>query len=137
MKLMEQIFKRGVVAVCCVAMLGCTHLQVVADGQGAVRTIAASEQIRGGEELTVATRDGKSQSMRFTKFEADELHGVVGSNDVRIKLDQIERIERREMDGTKSAGVAAVVVGAILLFAVALSNSIAKDVGKIYDFKKN
>ncbi len=120
------------VVLLCLATTACTTARVVADGQQAIRSAAAAgpaEGLKVGEQLQVMGRDGSKHSGQLDAIEADGLLlGTGEGKQRRIAFEQIERIERREFDGVKTIGI---VVGAVMLLALAAARSIGKDIEKI------
>lgn len=61
--------------------------------------------------------------------------GQAGGTDVRIALAEVVRIERKEADGWKTAGLVGGVVAVLTALAAAAANGIAKDVGQAFTGK--
>lgn len=129
---MATMKQTAVVVLLCLAMTACTTARVVADGQQAIRAVAGAapaEGLKVGEQLQVTGRDGSKLSGQLDAIEADGLLLATGEGKQRrIAFEQIERIERREFDGVKTLGI---VVGAVMLLALAAARSIGKDIEKI------
>jgi len=131
---MKQLLKKSVVLLMCVAMAGCTSMRVVADGRDAVDTVArdTTQGLHAGETLLVHTRDGQPREMVYDRTDGAVLVGKTGSAEVRIDVAQVVRIERKEADGWKTAGLVGGVVAVMTALAAAATHSMAKDLGNVY-----
>lgn len=129
---MATMKQTAVVVLLCMAMTACTTARVVADGQQAVRAVASAapaEGLKVGEPLQVTMRDGSRLGGQLDAIEADALLIATGDGKQRrIAFEQIERIERREFNGAKTVGL---VVGALVLLALAAAKSIGNDIERI------
>lgn len=119
---MQHLLKKVFVLSMCMSMAACTSMRIVADGRDAVDTVArdAAHGLHAGETLLVHTRDGQPQAMVYDRTEGNELVGRAGSADVHIDIAKVVRIERKESDGLKTAGIAG---GAVALFAALLAGA--------------
>ncbi|MBY0237984.1 MAG: hypothetical protein K2X55_01600 [Burkholderiaceae bacterium] len=131
---MKQLLKKTLVLLICITMAGCTSMRVVADGRDAVDTVArdATQGLHAGETLLVHTRDGLPQEMVFVRTDGAVLVGQADSAELRIEVTSVVRIERKEADGWKTAGMVGGVVAVLTALAAAAAHSMAKDVGNAY-----
>src|SRR5471030_3239743 len=122
---MMPVLKKILAVVLCVSMTACTSMHVVADGQAAVKQVgdARGDGLASGDTLRIVGYDGRKQILEFSRVENGALQGKIDGKDRSIPLDQIERIEREQIDGAKTAGLVAVLVAATVALANALAGS--------------
>ena len=127
---MNRIFRALVALVTSLALVGCTSLQVVADGQE-----ASSQLLRGARPavepkdlIVVTTREGQRHELRVASLDATTLRGTVEASgqSLTLPIDSIDRIERDEIDRGKVLRIALVVVGVALLVSYAFARSLEK-----------
>lgn len=134
---MKHLLKKSLVLLMCVSMAACTSMRVVADGRDAVDTVArdATQGLHAGETLLVHTRDGQPREIVYDRTDGGELVGKAGGADARIALAHVVRIERKEADGWKTAGLVGGIVAVLTALAAAAANSVANDMANAYTGK--
>ena len=109
-----------------VAMVACTSLRVVADSPGASSKALRQPQpvLQPRDIAVITTATGERIEVRITSVHADEVVGSVDgqTQPVRIPVSQIERVERTELDGTKTI----LAVGAYVLLSIILANVLSR-----------
>ena len=121
---MKTFFRLTVVLVTCLAQIACTSLRVVADGQAASASAMRSAEppVSPRDVALITTTDGKQQELRVSSIDSSSVTGTVdGSKDpIVIPIDQIQRIERSEVDGTKVLmnGMLYLLVAVVLGYAL-------------------
>lgn len=127
---MRELSRKCGALLLCVAVGGCTTMRVVADGEDAVKSVAARpvDGLALGETLLLVGRDGKKLDFKLAAIEADALRGTVDGQERRVAFGQIERIERSRVDAGKTAGL---IGAAALLVVLAAVRSIGKDIDNI------
>ncbi|MBJ7312957.1 hypothetical protein ACFOLJ_29460 [Rugamonas sp. CCM 8940] len=133
---MHGLLRKSAALLLCVAMSACTTMRVVADGEDAVKSVAArpADGLTVGESLLIVGRDGKKLDFKLAAIEADALRGSVDGQQRRIAFGQIERIERSHVDPGKTAGL---IGGAVLLVVLAAARSIGNDIDNIGSKQKS
>lgn len=115
---MNRKVQLSVVALGCAAMVACTNLRVVADGSEASSNALRRPQpvLEPRDIAVITTADGQRIEMQVTSIDDRDVVGVVDNQaqPVRIPISQIQRVERRELDGVKTT--LAVLIPAILLY---------------------
>jgi hypothetical protein len=109
-------------------------MRVVADGRDAVDTVTrdANQGLHAGETLLVHARDGQPQEIVFERTEGNDLVGKTNGVEIRIGIANVVRIERKESDGWKNAGLVGGIVLVLAALGAAAANSMANDIiGKI------
>ncbi len=124
---MRELSRKCGALLLCAAISGCTTMRVVADGEDAVKSVAARpvDGLAVGETLLLVGRDGKKLDFKLAAVEADALRGTVDGQERRVAFGQIERIERSHVDAGKTAGL---IGAAALLVVLAAARSIGKDI---------
>ncbi len=102
------------VAVNLVWTSACTSLQTV-PMPGAVQQVPA---IGVGEEVSVIQVDGRKLNFKVTAVEPDALVGP----DVRVRYEDIAKLEVRRADQRETSAVIAVVGGVLLTVSIALAS---------------
>ena len=101
----------------CLASTGCTTVRVVPrTGIGAAASLS---RIKRGDEVTVLTRDGQLSTFHVLIVENEAL---VADDHTRYERRDLVRLERRQVDVPKTAGLIAGVTAAtiVLLLAAAV-----------------
>lgn len=131
---MKPLLKKSLILLMCIAMTGCTSMRVVADGRDAVDTVArdATQGLHAGETLLVHTREGQPLEMVYERTDGAALVGKAGGAELRIDVANVVRIERKEADGWKTAGMVGGVVAVVTALAAAAAHSMSKDVSNAY-----
>lgn len=129
---MNRLFRTVVVLFTSLALIACTTVRVVSDGQSASASAleAATPAVSPREHVIVTTTDGKRHELRVTSVDAQS---IVGSSDgmlITIPIDQIERIERSELDGNKVVRAALIYVVVSIILGVVLGKALARDVSR-------
>ena len=132
---MRNLARNLVAAFACAAMLGCTSMQVVADGPAAVGAVAQqrADGLQAHEHLLIVGKDGRQQEMELLEVREGQLVGLVDGASRSVPLAQVERIERRGVSAGKTIGL---VVGVLVVVALAAARSIGNDLAKVYTIKK-
>lgn len=128
--IMTSVLKKSVALLLCISMTACTSMHVVADGPLAVKQVGElrTEGLVSGESLQIVCYDGQKQIMEFGRIEAGALLGKVDGKERSIALDQVERIERKQIDGTRTTLLVGAIVAVALALASAAANSMANDI---------
>lgn len=125
---MNRFWRALVALVTSVALVGCTSLQVVADGQEASARLlhGAKPAVDPQDLIVVTTREGQRYELRVTSIDATTLSGTVtgAAQPVAIPIASIEKIERDEIDRGKVLRIALVVVGVALLISYSFARSL-------------
>lgn len=121
---MKRQLQLAVVLIACAAQIACTSLRVVADSQTSSASALASAEppLAPKDVARITTTDGRQVELRITAIDAASITGLMdGTTDaVVIPVEQIQRIERSEVDGAKVIrnALVYVVVAAILGYAL-------------------
>lgn len=121
---MKRLLQLAVVVLACLAQIACTSFRVVTDSQA-----ASTSALRGAEPplapkdvALITTTDGRQLELRVISVDFTSVTGTTdGSKEPTvIPVEQIQRVERSEVDGTKVLRNAAlyVVIAAILGYAL-------------------
>ena len=119
-------FQLLLVALLSLSLVACSTLRAVPEWRQASTPGAppSSQAVRVGDEVRVTTTAAAGPvDLTVTAVEADALAGNPKGKSpaVRIAFDQIVRVERMELDALKVGAL--VVVGLVVLLAVALKNA--------------
>src|SRR5476649_227583 len=108
---MIPVLKKILAVLLCVSMVACSSMHVVADGQAGVKQVGnlRTDGLASGDTLRIVGYDGSKQIMEFSRIDGGALLGKVDGKERSIALDQVERIEREQIDGAKTTGVVALV----------------------------
>ena len=126
---MKRLLRFTVVLVTCLAQVACTSLRVVADGQA-----ASAAAIRGADPALaprdvaqITTTDGKKLEVRVVAVDEASISAMAeGSKEpIVIPIDQVQRIERSEVDGAKVLRNALVYVVVAAALGYALGRAVA------------
>ncbi|TXC66467.1 hypothetical protein FSC37_13330 [Piscinibacter aquaticus] len=113
----------------CFAQIACTSLRVVADRQtsGAGVLSSAEPPVAPKDVVRVTTTDGGQLELRVTAIDATAITGITDarSDAVVIPVEQIQRIERSEVDGAKVLRNALVYVVVAVILGYALGRAAA------------
>jgi hypothetical protein len=111
------------------SLLGCSSLQAIPEWrkQGESTRPSQAAPFKVGDEVRVSTVDRPSTTMVLTAIEADTLTGKSLETEkvVRIPFDQIVAIERRQFDALRTAGVVALVVIGLVVWALSQATFMA------------
>lgn len=131
---MKITFTKAIFLICAASLVGCTSLYTVVD-RGVAQSnapVALNQLIAAHDTVVVTTIDGKQLAFQVTAVSASMLEGVADHSTqlLHMEIDQIRRIERREIDGVKtvllvvaiSLGVYAVVQAATAVAVVRVLN---------------
>jgi|GEM_PF-3363950 len=126
---MIPVLKKILAVLLCVSMVACSSMHVVADGQAAVKQVGnlRTDGLASGDTLRIVGYDGSKQIMEFSRIDGGALLGKVDGKERSIALDQVERIEREQIDGAKTTGVVVLVAAVVLALVAALGRSIGND----------
>lgn len=126
---MKRTLRLMVVLVTCLAQIACTTLRVVADGQAAsASAIRSAEPALAPKDVAlITTTDGKRQELRVISVDASSVTATTGgtTDTIVIPIDQIQRIERNEVDGTKVLRNAMIYVVVAVVLGYALGRAMA------------
>jgi hypothetical protein len=123
---MRQLLRRGVVALCAAALVGCTSLRTVLDTSAARTSPAApASPLAAGEEVTVSTAAGWQSRLRISAVTASSIDGTqVDSNLAEhIELADVAKIERREFSGIKTVFLVLSIYAVLYAIAVAAATA--------------
>lgn len=127
---MDRLFRAVVALITSLALVACTSLQVVADGQAASARLLRGTKpaVEPKDLIVVTTREGQRHELRVTALDATNLSGTVegSGQSLVIPIEAIEKIERDEVDRGKVLRIALVVVGVALLVSYAFARSLEK-----------
>lgn len=126
---MKRLLQLAVVVLACLAQIACTSLRVVADSQAASASALGSAEppVAPKDVARITTTDGRQLELRVTEIDATAITGITdGRTDaVIIPVEQIQRIERSEVDGTKVMRNALVYVVVAAILGYALGRAVA------------
>jgi hypothetical protein len=127
---MIPVLKKMVALALCVSMAACTSMHVVADGPAAVTQVGdlRTDGLAGGDTLRIVGYDGHKQILEFKRIEHGALLGQVDGKDCSIALDQVERIEREQIDAPKTTGLVVALTTLTLVLLHSLANSMANSI---------
>lgn len=126
---MKRVVRLAVVLLSCLALIACTSFRVVADSQAASASALSSTEppLAPKDVALITTADGKRQELRVIAIDATSITGTTdGATDpVVIPIDQVQRIERSEVDGTKVLRNAFIYVVVAVILGYALGRAMA------------
>lgn len=126
---MKRLIRLTVVVTVCLAQMACTSLRVVADGQAASSSALRSAEppLAPKDVALITTTDGSRVEVRITAVDATSITGTAdGSQEpVVIPIEQVQRIERSEVDGTKVLRNALLYVVVAVILGHALGRAVA------------
>jgi hypothetical protein len=92
---------------------GCTTLQPLPEDRSALE-----QTVKPGDKVHVITRDGNEKEFKVTQVTEQRIEGENQS----VAMDDIAKIERRDISGWKTGGLAfgvtIVVLGALFIYAL-------------------
>lgn len=103
---MRSISVRLIATLCLASLVACTTVRpVVERGPAPLSAQQVGSSIGNGDKLTITRVDGSVLQMTVSNVQPDAIEGAyAGASGVtRIPIDQIRKIERREVDGVKTA----------------------------------
>ncbi|MGE4049448.1 MAG: hypothetical protein AB7F38_00150 [Piscinibacter sp.] len=125
----KRVLRLAVVVLACLAQIACTSFRVVADSQAASASALGSTEppLAPKDVVLITTTDGKRQELRVIAIDANSITGTTdGATDpIVIPVDQVQRIERSEVDGTKVLRNAFVYVVVAVILGYALGRAMA------------
>lgn len=129
---MNRLFRTVVVLFASSALIACTTVQVVSDGQSASAAAlgAATPAVSPREHIVVTTTDGRRHEMRVTAVDSRSIAGTADGMLIVIPVAQIERIERSDLDGNKVVRAALIYVVVSVILGVLLGRALARDVSR-------
>lgn len=102
---MNQYLRLPVVLATCVAVSGCTSMRPVASGQASLHS---------GDVIQIQTTSGSKIDLQVTAVDQAGVFGTTPDNaQLHVPLAEVLRIERKEFDGVKTAGLVLVIVGVL------------------------
>ena len=112
--MIEVILRNSVVLILIIQIAsGCTSLRPLPDEKNALE-----RTLKPGDKVHVVTRDRKEMEFKVTQVTNERIEGSEQS----VAMDDIAKIERREISGWKTAGVAFSVtlfaLGALFIYAL-------------------
>ncbi|MES3025456.1 MAG: hypothetical protein V4857_28090 [Pseudomonadota bacterium] len=131
------IFFRCTSAALIVSMLsGCMGMQVLADGPRDSALLASNTGagLKAGMTLSLTLKNGQRQPLLLSKVEPTALVGTSNGQAVRVDIEQITRIEQREVSSGKTT---ALVIGIGLGLAVLVAAARGAAAGQIMDGASN
>lgn len=112
---MIQILAKTLVLTVCTSLMACTTLRPVNDWQPPATSTQPSgaTSLKPGDHITVTTKDKQKAELDFLALTADALEGTAGKDKQLVKIlrEKVYRVERKEIDGMKTAGL----IGAVAL----------------------
>jgi hypothetical protein len=111
---MIKVLAKAVVLTVCITQVACTTLRPVNDWQPPATSTQATGTtgLKPGDHITVTTTSQQAE-LQFTRLTADALEGTVGKDKAVVQIPRAEilHVERKEIDGLKTAGL----IGAVAL----------------------
>ena len=125
---MKPLLVRLLSALLCLSIAACSTLRVVPGWRDppAPGSADSTRRLQVGDVVRVKTRTADEQVLFVTAIESDTLVGQPAGSapPVRIPLDDIVQVERKEFDANRTAWLgAAVIVGIVALLYAALSRA--------------
>ena len=131
---MTRIFRQCLALLVCTSLVGCTTMRVVADGERAAREVTAhtANTPQRPNPLLVTTKSGMQYEITLHRIDGDAIVATVDGQQqpLHIPFDQIERIEQRQVDGTKTLLLVVAVLGLAYVFAQAFARGIWNSASK-------
>jgi hypothetical protein len=132
---MKRLINLVVVLFSCISMAACSSLTLLADNSADSTKLTQpdSRGIAVGDDLHLRLKSGEKVSIIVASIEPDALVGPTefkGAS-IRVPIDQIERIERNDVDKGKAGRnllIVAVVVLAVLLMATQAAANIGNGI---------
>ena len=126
---------RIVVLVVSLSLVGCSSLRVIADGREASSRLLQqpTQELASGDQVVLTLDTGQKITLKISSVSPETIEGIEeGSPElVRVQVDQIDKIERREFD--KSAIlrplrviVAIAVLGGVIVGVAFAAGAIAR-----------
>jgi 3-phenylpropionate/cinnamic acid dioxygenase small subunit len=102
---MKRLLQLAVVVLACLAQIACTSFRVVTDSQAASTSAMRSTEppLAPKDVALITTTDGRQLELRVISVDANSATGTTdGSKEPTvIPVEQIQRVERSEVDGTR------------------------------------
>lgn len=124
---MRTILCRLVVILSCTAFTACTSMRTVVDR---IATHESPPPIPGAsllpnDALTVTTRDGAKTQLHLTSATSEFIEGKQDTDQLvrKFSLSDIDRIERRELDGVKTTFLVVLIVAGLYALANAAASA--------------
>lgn len=129
-KRLNGLFRTVVVLVASFALIACTTVRVVSDGQSASASAlgAGTPAVSPREHVVVTTTDEKRHELRVTSIDAQSIVGTADGMLITIPVEQIVRIERSELDSNKVVRAALIYVVVSVFLGVLLGKALGRDV---------
>ncbi|QEL54674.1 hypothetical protein [Chromobacterium paludis] len=112
---MKKILAGSLIVMSSLCFTGCTSMRVIADNQQALSSLASSQpsQLKIGDKINIKTTDGKEYVLALGALDQHGLEGTLVNTDQTAKLawQDISSIQRKEIDGAKTVGLALLLVG--------------------------
>lgn len=124
---MKRRLQLAVVVSACLAQIACTSFRVVTDSQAAsTSAMRSTEPLAPKDVALITTTDGRQLELRVISVDANSVTGTTdGSKEPTvIPVEQIQRVERSEVDGTKVLRNAALYVVIAVILGYALGRAI-------------
>jgi hypothetical protein len=126
---MSQVLGKLLVITVCANLMACTTLHPVADWDppAASATASSAKGLKPGDHIVVTTTANLTAELDFTRLTADALEGTIGKDKriVEIPRNQIQGVERREVDALRTTGT---VIG-VTLTTLAILTTVALSAG--------
>ncbi len=117
---MNTMFARLTLALMIASLVGCTTLRTIAVREAA--PLSASELgkiILPNDKLAITGSDGATQQLVVTGVGPDAIAGTRDGQAVTVRIDQVAKIERRELSGAKTVILVIVIAGGVYLIIAA------------------
>ena len=119
---MRTLPARVTISLCLVSLVACTTVRPGVEGGAApVSAQQVQTSVKPGDSVALTQVDGSVLKMNVVSVIPDALEGsLAGSSAVtRVQIDQIRKIQRREVDGVK---IAALGLGIVAIIGLALQS---------------
>jgi hypothetical protein len=122
---MLQYVRNLVVATAAVSLAACTTVRQLSPGQSGNCALAPAadpaDQVQPGDDLVIRMKDGRMVTLRVGAVEPRSIAGAASgqASPVQVECDQIESLERREVDKVRTTVLVVGVVALVALFIAA------------------
>jgi hypothetical protein len=124
---MRPILCRLVVILSCTALLACTSMRTVVDRTAMPDSAPTSPgaSLVSNDALTVTTRDGAKTQIHLTSATSEFIEGKQDSDQLARKflLSDVDKVERREIDGVKTTFFVVLIVAGLYALAYAAASA--------------
>ncbi|WP_022981301.1 hypothetical protein [Ideonella sp. B508-1] len=119
----KSLFRRLTVLLVTTSLVACTTVRPVPLGQSEKPSLyGRQDDLHLGDKISVTTVDGRVLDMQITELHPETIEGKIPGQTSTIQLrdEDVQHIQRTEISGAKSTGLAVGVVALVILVPMLL-----------------